>query len=156
VLLRQSIAIPRRGRPFFETFSETQQSLHLCSILRKTQTNIGISEAKSEFMFANRSFAEQSEQLSAIEHNILTGEELEHPTGMLFTWFPREITGRRLRRELLPAFERHIKRLKGLLLLKELEEKSIEDYNYNVVKVLKVDRETPVRLLGEGGTSRVF
>jgi hypothetical protein len=56
----------------------------------------------------------------------------------------------------VPAFEKQIKRLKGLLLLKQVEEKTIEDYNYNVVKVFDVDEDAGVRLLGEGATSRVF
>jgi hypothetical protein len=61
-----------------------------------------------------------------------------------------------VRAQLVPAFEKQIKRLKGLLLLKQVEEKTIEDYNYNVVKVIDVDEDAGVRLLGEGATSRVF
>jgi hypothetical protein len=55
-----------RGRVLGDAWPEHQQGLHLADILRTTQTNLGISEATSQFMFANRSFAEQTEQLAVI------------------------------------------------------------------------------------------
>ncbi len=41
----------------------------------------------------------------------------------------------------MPTFERYIKKLTSLLLLQGHEEKTIEDYNYNVVRIVKHDKK---------------
>lgn len=46
----------------------------------------------------------------------------------------------KIRVQLVPAFQKHIRKLTNLLTLRELEAKSIEDYNYNVVRVVDYDR----------------
>ena len=45
-----------------------------------------------------------------------------------------------------------------MLLPKEIRKKTMEDYNYNVIKVIDVGRldRDGVSLLGEGATSHVF
>lgn len=152
----QGARVTRRGRLLPDPWSEQQQSLQLADALRTTRTNIGISEAKSEFMFAKRSFAEQSEQLAGIEKNILEAAAIEHPTGQLYSAFAGEASAGQLREQLVPAFQKHIKRLKNLLLLKEQEEKSIEDYNYNVVRVVEVRKDAECeRPIGEGASSTI-
>lgn len=56
----------------------------------------------------------------------------------------------------MPSYQKQIKRLKTLLLLKESEEKRMEDYIYNVVKVHIFRDSGSERPIGEGGTSLIL
>lgn len=117
--MHNTLKVTKQARLSPEPLPEIYQNLQLAQILSTTQTNFGISGARSEFTYANKSYAEQEEQLTAIEANILPNLMLEKITGHLFSSFPQEASSLFLKDRLMPTSHQQIKRLKTLLLLKE-------------------------------------
>lgn len=61
-----------------------EKNLMLSKILHTTNTNMEVSEEKSQFRYASQSFQRQSEQLAAVEKGIIDSSVLERGVGCLF------------------------------------------------------------------------